>query len=171
MRPGQLSEHLGPNVFHLIHLHAVLLSQSLGIMTYDELRSPDSPLCKHDVGMYVSKAGGSHMAACRFRFICSLSVQVTSVTSWLAWSAESSGAAGLPIRGSLQAIKLSVGFVSPPHRVQHLEERSFWRPPDASWDSSGRCAVVGRSRFLRAAGMLQTPSRRASRRLSRRQEV
>eukprot|EP00439_Symbiodinium_sp_Y106_P064287 s323_g10.t1 len=81
MRPGQLSEHLGPNVFHLIHLHAVLLSQSLGIMTYDELRSPDSPLCKHDVGMYVSK--------------------VTSVTSWLAWSAESSGAAGLPIREEL----------------------------------------------------------------------
>ncbi|CAE7830021.1 AKHSDH1 [Symbiodinium sp. CCMP2592] len=81
MRPGQPSEHLGPNVFHLIHLHAVLLSQSLGIMTYDELRSPDSPLCKHDIGMYVSK--------------------VTSVTSWLAWSAESSGAAGLPIREEL----------------------------------------------------------------------
>lgn len=82
MRPGQLSEHLGPNVFHLIHLHAVLLSQSLGIMTYDELRSADSPLCKHDIGMYVSK--------------------VTSVTSWLAWSgAESSGAAGLPIREEL----------------------------------------------------------------------
>ncbi|CAE7330384.1 UPL6 [Symbiodinium natans] len=83
-RSRSSSQPLG-NVLHLIHLHAVLLSQSLGIMTYDELRSPESPLCKHDIAVYVS--------------------QVTSVTARLAWSgAEASGTTattGLQVREEL----------------------------------------------------------------------
>ncbi|CAK9102758.1 unnamed protein product [Durusdinium trenchii] len=55
--------------FHLIHLHAVLLSQSLGVMTSDELKGSDAPLCKHDLAPYVAK--------------------VTALTSWIAWSPAS----------------------------------------------------------------------------------
>ncbi|CAJ1421723.1 unnamed protein product [Effrenium voratum] len=43
------------DALHMIHLHAVLLSQSLTVMTQEELRSPDAPLCKHDFGDYVGK--------------------------------------------------------------------------------------------------------------------
>ena len=115
-RSRSSSQPLG-NVLHLIHLHAVLLSQSLGIMTYDELRSPESPLCKHDIAVYVSQVGKCRSCGtpveksiqAYLEKVCFLVlVEVTSVTARLAWSgAEASGTTattGLQVRHLLKRL-------------------------------------------------------------------
>lgn len=42
----------------LLHLHALLVSQVLGVMSSEELQGSAAPLCRHDMATYVAKVGG-----------------------------------------------------------------------------------------------------------------
>ncbi len=40
---------------HLLHLHTILVSQTLGVMSSEELQSSAAPVCRHDMAPYVAK--------------------------------------------------------------------------------------------------------------------
>ena len=40
---------------HLLHLHTILVSQTLGVMSSEELQSFAAPVCRHDMAPYVAK--------------------------------------------------------------------------------------------------------------------
>ena len=43
---------------HLLHLQALLVSQTLGVLSAEELQGATAPLCRHDMPSYVAKAPG-----------------------------------------------------------------------------------------------------------------
>eukprot|EP00434_Breviolum_minutum_P041194 symbB.v1.2.036641.t1/scaffold5217.1/size29716/2 len=54
---------------HLLHLHTILVSQTLGVMSSEELQSSAAPVCRHDMAPYVAK--------------------VTAIASSIAWTSTS----------------------------------------------------------------------------------
>ncbi|CAE8634531.1 unnamed protein product [Polarella glacialis] len=78
-------------LLHLLHLHSVVLSQSLSVMSHDELNGPNGPLCRHDLADYLT---------------CS-----TGLAAWLAWHWQGSGAAQDSLGRLLEALLESLGKV------------------------------------------------------------